>query len=99
LIAGAGSDGIELGTGDAELSFGSLSYSLPVSGFHPSGGPGAWTYASAPGLPVLAGTFTKLPDGSVTMSVTGSGLNLSSSSPIPVWIRIGDDFGSFQATL
>jgi len=30
LVPGAGSDGIELGTSDAELSFGSLSYSLSI---------------------------------------------------------------------
>src|SRR5262245_37538950 len=33
LVPGAGSDGIELGTSDAELSFGSVFYALPVSGF------------------------------------------------------------------
>src|SRR5262249_7441958 len=97
LVPGAGSDGIELGTSDAELSFGSVFYALPVSGFQPGAAPGEWIYSAPSGL-ALNGTFVKQSDGSVVASVTGTGLNLSSSSPIPVSIRIGDDFGSGQAS-
>lgn len=46
LVPGAGSDGIELGTSGAELSFGALLYSLPVAGFHPGAGA-----ANGPTLP------------------------------------------------
>jgi hypothetical protein len=96
LVPGAGSDGIELG---AELSFGALLYSLPVAGFHPGAGAGQLTSAAGAGQPPLTGTLTKLTDGSVTLSVTGSGLERTPSSPTPVWIKIGNDLGSSRTTL
>jgi hypothetical protein len=97
LAPGSGSDGIEPGTNYAEVSFGSFQYSLPVSGFHDQGG-GVWSYTGTGQL--SSGTFTKLGDGSVRISVTATGLNLSyADAPITIQVRIGDDFGSSTVAL
>ncbi len=95
LAPGAGSDGIKPGANYTELSFGSLVHSLPVSGFQPLGG-GRWAYSGAS----TSGTFAKQPNGTVTVSVQATGLNLAlSDTPIPIGIRIGDDFGSLPVKL
>jgi hypothetical protein len=97
LSPGAGSDGIEIGTEYTVINFGSFEYTLPASGFQDQGS-GVWHYTGTGQL--TSGTFQALPDGSVTLSVQASGLNLAySDSPITIQVRVGDDFASSTMAL
>ena len=55
LTPGVGSDGIQVGSEYAEVSFGSFFYALPVTGFQSQGG-NVWSFTGGGGS---TGTFTK----------------------------------------
>jgi len=91
LSAGTGSDGIDPGVNYTEIDFGNLVFILPLSGFQQQGA--QWTFTSAG--PVTSAVFQKQADGSVNFTVQASGLSISyNDSPVPVTVRVGDDFGS-----
>ena len=93
LAPGAGSDGIGVGSEYVEITFGAIVFSMPVSGFQPSGA-NQWTYTGSPTGQIATGTFAKNGDGSVNLSVTASGLTMAyADAPISLGVRIGDDFG------
>jgi hypothetical protein len=90
LTPGAASDGIEIGQDYAELILGGHEMFMPVVGFKKA--KGKWSYI---GLgPVTSGTFQALSDGSVKMTLKGSGAGLSpKDTPLSIGVRLGDDHG------
>lgn len=96
LKPGATSDGLALGVNYAEISLGTTTMSMPITGFTQQGS--AWGFTGAG--PITSGTFTPQADGSVNVTVQGSGIGISwNDTPVTFQVRIGDDYASNSVLL
>jgi parallel beta-helix repeat protein len=103
LTPGAGTDGLGLGTDVVVLTVGSEVLELAASGFNCNGTTTLTCSYNDGNGPVLSATFTKngsAPGATVDLSVTAEASSLGAPvNPMAVEMRIGDDVGSFNATM